>query len=141
MAGYVLDTSAILTVLREEDGAQQVVALLESSAEPRNAASHRILIPFLVLMEVEHTLLRHGPAARVDMALLLVEQWPATFVESDVAWRHEAARIKAANGLSVADAWIAALAKLREAILVHKDPEFDGVQGLDVLRLPYKPAG
>lgn len=36
----------------------------------------------------------------------------------------EAARIKQKGGLSVADAWIAATAVLREAVLVHKDVEF-----------------
>lgn len=35
----------------------------------------------------------------------------------------EAARIKAAGGLSVADAWIAATAAVHDAVLVHKDPE------------------
>ena len=35
-----------------------------------------------------------------------------------------AARIKARSGLSVADAWIAATAVVRDAVLVHKDPEF-----------------
>ncbi len=36
----------------------------------------------------------------------------------------EAARIKAGGGLSVADAWIAATAAVRDAVLVHKDQEF-----------------
>ena len=36
----------------------------------------------------------------------------------------EAARLKAGGGLSVADAWIAATALSRAAVLVHKDPEF-----------------
>jgi predicted nucleic acid-binding protein len=36
----------------------------------------------------------------------------------------EAAAIKAKNALSLADAWIAATARLAGATLVHKDPEF-----------------
>jgi len=47
--------------------------------------------------------------------------------------------LKAAYRLSVADAWIAALAKERGATLVHKDPEFEQVEAvLEVLKLPYK---
>ena len=38
-----------------------------------------------------------------------------------------------------ADAWIAALALERNAILIHKDPEFDQTEDeFEVLRLPYK---
>ncbi len=41
--------------------------------------------------------------------------------------------------MSVADAWIAALAQERQAILVHKDPEFEQVEAMiKVLKLPYK---
>ena len=48
-------------------------------------------------------------------------------------------RLKADHRLSVADAWIAALAKERDATLVHKDPEFEQVEAvIRVLKLPYK---
>ena len=47
-----------------------------------------------------------------------------------------AARIKAGGGLSVADAWIAATALHHQAVLVHKDPEFDRLGHLRLERLP-----
>jgi predicted nucleic acid-binding protein len=47
------------------------------------------------------------------------------------------ARIKAWGRISLADAWVAALALLNDAELVHKDPEFDSVLGLRALKLPY----
>jgi predicted nucleic acid-binding protein len=50
-----------------------------------------------------------------------------------------ASKIKSDYHLSVADAWIAALAKQRNAILVHKDPEFEQIESeIQVLKLPYK---
>jgi len=50
-----------------------------------------------------------------------------------------AAELKAAHRLSVADAWIAALAEERGATPVHKDPEFEQVEAVvKVLKLPYK---
>jgi predicted nucleic acid-binding protein len=51
-------------------------------------------------------------------------------------WRHVAAQVKATYSLSVADAWIASLAILRSARLVHRDPEYDAIEGLRSLRLP-----
>jgi predicted nucleic acid-binding protein len=47
-----------------------------------------------------------------------------------------AAEVKSRDGLSVADAWIASSALLHDAELVHKDSEFDAVQGLRSYHLP-----
>jgi predicted nucleic acid-binding protein len=49
-----------------------------------------------------------------------------------------AAEVKATPPLSLADAWIAAAALELDAILVHKDPEFECLPGLKEERLPYK---
>ena len=50
-----------------------------------------------------------------------------------------ASQFKANYHLSVADAWIAALAKEQNAILVHKDPEFEQIETeINVLKLSYK---
>jgi len=46
--------------------------------------------------------------------------------------------VKAKTSLSVADAWIASLALLHQAELVHKDPEFESVPDLPMTKLPYK---
>jgi len=63
-------------------------------------------------------------------ALRLVDSTPLRWVSCDMAILQQAARIKARGGLSVADAWIAATAVEQGAVLVHKDPEFEGVGGL-----------
>jgi predicted nucleic acid-binding protein len=61
------------------------------------------------------------------------------FIENSTGvWRHEAATIKTTTPVSVADAWICSLARLLDAELVHKDPDYDTVQDLNILRLPYK---
>lgn len=47
--------------------------------------------------------------------------------------------IKACHPLSVADSWVAATAAIQEAILVHKDPEFEPLAGwISLKALPYK---
>jgi predicted nucleic acid-binding protein len=99
-----------------------------------------VAVPFIALMEVEYKLLRNEPhRARERMVSLL--SWPMEVVESNPDWRAEAARVKAQGKLSLADAWMASLALIRDAELVHKDPEFDTVPELKALRLPYDSPG
>jgi len=51
----------------------------------------------------------------------------------------QAGRFKAFYRLSVADALIAAVAKLRQATLVHKDPELEALAPeVALLSLPFK---
>jgi predicted nucleic acid-binding protein len=61
-----------------------------------------------------------------------------------IIWIHEekyllekAAEIKALHTLSVADAWIGGCAVLQDAVLVHKDPEFEKLR-CSQIQLPYK---
>ena len=49
-----------------------------------------------------------------------------------------AARMKASFPLSLGDAWIAAMALQCDAVLIHKDPEFESVSELQKELLPYK---
>lgn len=141
MPVYVLDTSAIMCVLFQEDGADQVVEILDAANDTTRGARTVVFAPFLALMELEYSLLRQLSPREVEGALFLVETWPLQVVESSPEWRHEAAHVKATASLSVADAWIAALAILREGELVHKDPEFDQLAALKARRLPYRTGG
>jgi predicted nucleic acid-binding protein len=124
---YVLDTSAIVAYLLDEPEADRIEALLR--------VPERLIIPFMALMEARYRLLRDRPRDLVDEALRLVDAWPVYVVESSPAWGVAAADVKARDGLSLADAWIASLALLHDAELLHKDPEFDRVEGLKSARL------
>lgn len=141
MTDFVLDTSAVLAVLADEPGAERVTTLLRST-EIEAGAGERverpILLPFMALMELEYLTRRRVGPAEARRALQLVQSWPVTVVESSIPWRHEAARVKASTPLSVADAWICSLALLHNAVLVHKDPEYDAVEGLLAERLPFR---
>jgi len=140
---YVLDTSALLTLFREEEGVEQVVRILgdrgEMVHEVGEASRPPVYLPFIALMEFEYMTLRKQGLYVMDSAVRLIGSWPVSLVESHADWRKAAARLKSGAGLSLADAWIASLALLLDAELVHKDPEFDQVAGLRALRLPYKP--
>ena len=139
MPPYVLDTSAIMCVLFQEAGANQVTAILEAAGKAPGKDHLHVLLPFMALMETEYWLMRRLTSREVEHTRLLIESWPGTVWESSPERRHGAARVKATTApLSVADAWIASLAILQDGELVHKDPEFDRVNGLKMLRLPYK---
>ena len=128
---YLLDTSAILTLLEDEKGAERVEALLREG---------QVLLPFLVLLETYYITLQERSEAVADRRYALLKQLPATFLWSvDEPTLLTAARFKARYRLSLADALIAAFAVQQGAILVHKDPEFDVLAELVRQEaLPYK---
>ena len=134
MSLYVLDTSAVMALLNDEEGADDVQNLF-SRAQVSEA---KVYLPFIVLMELEYLLLRKRNRDEVQHILHLVEDWPIETAQEHAAWRHQAAMVKATCPVSVADAWICSLALLLDAQLMHKDPEFDCVPDLKVLRLPHK---
>ncbi len=138
MSSYVLDTSAIMCVLFQEDGAETVMEILRTSQGQSNQVDAPVIVPFIALMETEYWLIRRLTTREAEETLFLVENWPVEVQESSSDWRHEAARVKATASLSVAEAWIASLAILHQGELVHKDPEFDQVDELKMIRLPYK---
>jgi len=130
---YVLDTSAVLAVLKQEPGYDRVVEIV---AQAESDGGEDLFLPFMALMEAQYRLLRDLPGEEVLAAIRLVEAWPVVVMESTPRWRQRAAEVKSHGGLSVADAWIASLALLHDAELVHKDPEFDSVEGLRAYHLP-----
>jgi uncharacterized protein len=132
---YVLDTSAWLTLIEDEAGADSVEELIEKA----RAGEIVVLISFMSFMEVYYITRqerdRNEAQARVDLMAAL----PGLRVDSTEALGLLAGELKAQHRLSVADAWIAALAQERNATLVHKDPEFEQVEAtVKVLKLPYK---
>lgn len=150
MPGYVLDTSSLLAMLRDEPGAAQVLEVLGSSLggevnEPAapygddpaaSTPEAPVYLPFIAVMELEYRAERLWGRYEADRLSALVRAWPVELVESSPLWRREAAAVKAGHRLSLADAWICSLALIQKARLVHRDPEYDAVRGLEVVRLP-----
>jgi len=133
MPAFVLDTSAVLTILNREDGLDAVLTLLDKAKDRQDV----LYIPFIALMELEYLLLRRVSHEETMAILTLVRAWPVHVPESTEEWRHQAAMVKSQTSLSVADAWIASLALLNHAELVHKDPEYEQVPDLPMVKLPY----
>lgn len=139
MPAYVLDTSALLTVLNDEEGADAVLGILSATRrEEEGSEATTVYLPFMALMELEYLTLRRLSPEEAQKVITMVKAWLVELRESTEEWRSEAAIVKATTSLSVTDAWICGLARLLGAELVHKDPEYDAVDGLRSFRLPYK---
>lgn len=116
---YVLDTSAVLALRSDEPGAERVETLLRSGRAQRTS----ILLSFMTRMEMPYRIAADEDLEAATNAVRLVDAAGVRWVSCEPEILEEAARIKAAGGLSVADAWIAATAAVHQAVLVHKDPE------------------
>ncbi len=128
---YLLDTSALIAFIEQEPGVEQVHALL---------GEQTVLVPFVTLMETYYiTLQEQGPII-ADKRYHLIRNLPLTILwQVDEIILRLSARFKAAHRISFADALIAGFAAAHNAILVHKDPEYEVLK--DKIRLeplPYK---
>jgi len=128
---YLLDTSALLTFIEDEPGSDRVEEVLKAAA---------ILLPWPVLMETYYITLQEKGRAEADRRYALLRQ-----LKAEILWAMDepilltAARLKAEHHVSLADAVVAAFAIRNNAVLIHKDPEFDALAGLLAMEaLPYK---
>jgi len=126
---YVLDTSACLAFLQDEEGADEVENILRHK---------KCLLPFVVLLEFYYVTFREKGEEVADKRYAMLKSLNAEFLwEIDEPILLTAGRIKGQYRLSLADAIIAAFAKREGAVLVHKDPEFDPLkQEVPQLALP-----
>ena len=135
---YILDTSALLTYIEDEDGADQVDALL---AEAENKEVD-IYISFISITEVYYITLQEKDETEALRRIKLIQALAVNFVESYEDLNLAAGKLKATNRISLADSYIAALCQEYSEVLVHKDPEFEKISSsLKEHRLPYKSPG
>lgn len=125
---FVLDTSALLAFMTGEEGAEQVERILLGK-------ENRLYIPWAVLFEVYYVTKRTRGEKEADRRFVLIKELPAS-----ILWQMEepdvlaSARIKAQFRVSFADSIIAAAAFRQNAILIHKDPEYECLSGMIKLR-------
>lgn len=132
MKRYLLDTSALLSLYDDEDGAGQVAEILHEA----NRKRVHCFACFMTLMEVFYQVWKDEGEREGKLACQQVQALPLIWVHENRSLLEKAAEIKARHQLSLANAWIGASALLQDAVLVHKDPEFAALD-CDQLRLPY----
>jgi predicted nucleic acid-binding protein len=128
---YILDTSALLALIENEDGAGRVEAILRDE-QPG--------IPCLALLEVHYVTKQERGQGEADRRYALLKQ-----LSCEILWQLDepvlltASRFKASYRISLADSIIAAFAFRQQAVLVHKDPEYEALADVVELEaLPYK---
>lgn len=132
---YVLDTSAIFTFTRGEDGADVVEDILISARKGKCL----VYLSFISFMELYYVTWQAKSEDAAKELIILVKSLPVHRVDSNERITLSAGRIKANHSLSVADAFIAATAIDKGAALVHKDPELKVISKYtETLELPYK---
>ena len=133
MKRYLLDTSALLTLRDDEDGADFIAGLMYKAQDKQCLC----FACFLSLMEILYRVWKDENELAGRLAYEECQSLPIKWVHETKNLLEASAEIKARNKLSVVDAWVAASAFQEDAILVHKDPEFTSI-GCPQIELPYK---
>lgn len=118
---YVLDSYAVLAYLEGEQGGEKVASIL------KDALSGKVEVYMSVINwgEVYYIVLREQGPAIANLYLQTMEKYPIEIIGAEKELTLGAARIKAFNKMSYADAFAAALAQIKKAYLVTGDKEFD----------------
>jgi ribonuclease VapC len=91
-------------------------------------------------MELYYITCSERTEEEANRLLFLARALPVKELALENALVLPAARIKARHKVSVADAWSAATAMVHDLTVIHKDPEFERLQGtVSLVSLPYKP--
>lgn len=98
------------------------------------------IVPRPVLLETHYITLREEGQAEADRRFALLKRLDVVLTWGmDEPILLTAARIKAEHRLSLADCLIAAYAVRAGAVLLHKDPEYESLEGVVRMKaLPYK---
>jgi predicted nucleic acid-binding protein len=122
----VFDTSAFLTLTGEEPGADTMQKFITDAL----AGEIDLHASFVSLTEIEYITRQKEGEETASERLADIKALPVQWLHLDDALCGEAAKLKAANKVSFADAFVAATAQRLNATLVHKDLEFDALKGV-----------
>jgi len=128
---FVLDTSAWLALDEAEPGAEEVEAIL-ARAWSGKAEVHAC---FVTLTELEYIRTQERDAEQAAELMAFANSQQVTWHHSDNTLCSAAAKLKAAHRISFADSFVAALAQRLNATLIHKDPEFNTLNGVVTLAM------
>lgn len=134
MKHYLLDTSALLTLRDDEQGAELVAQILMQA----EAGKVTVFGCFMTLMEVLYRVWKDENEVEGKLAYAQCKSLPIVWIHESTELLEQASEIKANYQLSLADAWIAASAVLQGACMVHKDPEFEVIDFIEQKLLPYR---
>jgi predicted nucleic acid-binding protein len=120
MAAKVLDSWALLAFFKGETAADGVETLIHKATDEKA----RLFLCVVNWGEVYYGMWRAGGKTAADDVATDLSQMPVELVDADLHLAKQAAIYKATNKMSYADAFAAALAKIKNAELVTGDAEF-----------------
>jgi predicted nucleic acid-binding protein len=121
----LLDSWALIAFLSGDRGGGVVRDLLRAA----EGAGDRLLMNDVNIGEVYYVVAKRRSPAAADAFLRTLETMPIEAVSNAFADMIEAAKLKAQHAISYADAFAAATAVRRGAVLVTGDPEFRALEG------------
>lgn len=136
MNQYVLDTSALLSFIEDEEGSSEVEGLLQKALDDEAV----LYISTVSCIEIFYITWQQQGKDIATERLELIEDLAFIQEPVDSQLTKIIGEFKATKAMSFADCCIAGLAKFRQATLVHKDPEYEQIEHqIKQLKLPYKP--
>jgi uncharacterized protein len=124
MKRYVLDSYSLLAYAEDEKGADVVEDILTKALD--NQAE--IFLSVINWGEMYYIALREGGKERAELYRETFARYPITIVEANKELTLQAAHFKANYKISYADAFAAALAKNKKAVLATGDKEFKSLE-------------
>jgi predicted nucleic acid-binding protein len=124
MAAKVLDAHALMAFFKGEAAADTVEHIIHKATDEKV----RLFLCVVNWGEVYYGMWRAGGKAAADEAAADISRMPIELVEADLHLAKQAAIYKAENKMSYADAFAAALAKIKNAELVTGDTEFEALE-------------
>jgi predicted nucleic acid-binding protein len=120
MKRYVLDTNALLNFVNDEPGAEGVQQFLASALRENNP----LLMSVVNWGEVFYVSWERRGEEAARRVMGSIARLPLEVVPADIAQISKAAEIKSMHKIPYADSVAAALAELRQAILITSDHDF-----------------
>lgn len=111
---YLLDTSALITYLADEKGAEIVGKLIKNS-----------YLSFITLTEIYYIILKREGEAETDKIYGIIKSWNLPILIPDEKTILIAGKFKVDFGLSLADCYNAAFSCDRNLTLVAKDKDYN----------------
>lgn len=110
---FLLDTSVIIGYLHREPDAKLLELVIKASAAP-----------FIALTELYYITWQKAGKAKADTMYGLVKAWHLPVLMPDERVVLTAGRLKALYSLGIADSYIAAFARVRNLVLLTRDPDY-----------------
>jgi predicted nucleic acid-binding protein len=124
MKSMILDSYALISYLNKEQGYPVVAEIFEKNIENEDLS----LVCVVNLGEVYYHALRVGGKEKAQLVLDIIKVLPVEIVDADTELTLMAAEYKAFNKMSYADAYAAALTKMKKGSLVTGDKEFKALE-------------